>query len=295
MTRLLHALPPETGRQALAHALHESYMEVFPSQSIEHKLDVLEPRSYVAITCSPAAGVDATLDLTGRVVRRGFRVVPHIAAKMVRDHGHLQQILRRLGDLGVDSIFVPGGDAPRPLGPYATAGQLLRDIAAFDHSLRHIGVAAHPEGHPAVAPEVLLQELATKQPYANYFVTQMCFDAAVLADWLRLVRSRGITMTAWIGLPGLLDRSALLAASMRIGVGASLRLLRGRGRMIRRLLGPRIYRPDKFLFELAPLLARPEPGIAGFHLFSFNRVGQSEDWRRQFVASLQRGASRGSP
>lgn len=295
MKRPLHALPPGSERQALAYALHESYMEVFPSRSIGPELDVLEPNSYVAITCSPAAGVDATLDLTERVVRRGFRVVPHVAAKMVRDHGHLQQIMDRLGYLGIDSIFVPGGDAPRPLGPYATALQLLREIGTFNHGLRHIGVAAHPEGHPAVAAEVLLQELAAKQPYANYFVTQMCFDAAIVADWLRVVRSRGITLTAWIGLPGVLDRGALLAASMRIGVGASLRLLRDRGRMIRRLLGPRIYRPDKFLCELAPLLARPEPGIAGFHLFSFNRVGQSEEWRRQFVASLQCGASRGQP
>ena len=47
-------------------------MEVFPSASVEQRLAVLEPRSYVAITCSPTHGVDATLELTGRVVRRGF-------------------------------------------------------------------------------------------------------------------------------------------------------------------------------------------------------------------------------
>ena len=288
MTRPLRARPTDTERQALAYALHESYMEVFPSPGVEHKLDVLEPHSYVAITCSPKHGIDATLDLTERVVRRGFRVVPHVAAKMVRDHGHLRHIVRRLDDLGVDSIFVPGGDAPRPLGPYATAQQLLRDVAALDHRFRHIGVAAHPEGHPSIAPDVLLRELAAKQLYANYFVTQMCFDAAALVGWLHLIRSRNITMTAWIGLPGILDRGALLAASLRIGVGASLRFLRDRGQIIRRLLGPKTYRPDTLLFELAPQLAQPELGIAGFHLFCFNQVDQSEDWRRQFVAGLQR-------
>jgi methylenetetrahydrofolate reductase (NADPH) len=275
--------------QALAGAVHQSYMEVFPSKSIEQRLDVLEPRSYVAITCSPTHGVDATLDLTERVVRRGFRVVPHIAAKMVRDHIHLQDIMRRLDDLGVDSIFVPGGDAPKPLGTYTTALQLLRDIAAFDHRFQHVGVAAHPEGHPAVDPETLLQELSAKQAFATYLVTQMCFDAAALADWLRLIRGRGITLTAWIGLPGVFDRAALLAASLRIGVGASLRLLRNRSGLIGRLLGPKVYRADSFLFELAPRLADPKLGIAGFHLYCFNRVGQSESWRRQFVAGLRRG------
>jgi methylenetetrahydrofolate reductase (NADPH) len=289
MKRPLHARLSATERQALARAVHESYMEVFPSASIERRLGVLEPRSYVAITCSPTHGVDATLDLTERVVRRGFRVVPHVAAKTVRSRAHLQEILRRLGDLGVDSIFVPGGDAGSPLGPYATAAQLLRDIADGDHRFRHIGVAAHPEGHPSVDPETLLRELTTKQAVANYLVTQMCFDAAALAAWLRLIRSRGITMTAWIGLPGVFDRAALIAASLRIGVGASLRLLRGRSRLIGRLFGPKMHRPDAFLHQLAPQLADPELGVAGFHVFCFNRVEQSEDWRRQFVSDLQHG------
>ncbi|MGH8863900.1 MAG: hypothetical protein ACREVZ_04560, partial [Burkholderiales bacterium] len=157
-------------RQALANAVHVTYMEIFPSPSIEHRLAVLEPNSYVAVTCSPTHGVDVTLEFTGRLVRRGFRVVPHIAAKMVRDHAHLREIMRRLDDLGVESVFVPGGDAPRPLGIYATALELLRDIAAFDHRFRHIGIAAHPEGHPAVDPDTLLKELLAKQPYATYFV-----------------------------------------------------------------------------------------------------------------------------
>ena len=282
-------------RQALAQAVHESYMEVFPSASVLHRLEALEPRSYVAITCSPTQGVDATLELTGRVVRRGFRVVPHVAAKSVRDHQHLRDIVRRLAELGVDSIFVPGGDSGHPLGPYATAAQLLRDLAALDHPFRHIGVAAHPEGHPSVDPETLLRELAAKQAVANYLVTQMCFDAAALTNWLRLIRGRGITMTAWIGLPGVFDRTALLAASLRIGVGASLRLLRDRGRLIGRLFGPKVYRPDAFLHELAPQLADPAQGIAGFHIFCFNRVGPSEQWRRQFVAGLQQRHAAGAP
>jgi methylenetetrahydrofolate reductase (NADPH) len=229
-----------------------------------------------------------TLEFCERLVQRGFRVVPHIAAKMVRDRGHLQEIMRRIGAMGADSIFVPGGDAPHPLGPYATALQLLRDIAGLDHRLKHIGVAAHPEGHPAVDAETLLRELAAKQPFATYLVTQMCFDATALTAWLRTIRGRGITMPAWIGLPGVFDRAALLAASLRIGVGASLRMLRDRGRLVRRLLGPKIYRPDQFLGEFAATLAKPEFGIAGFHLFCFNRVEQSEAWRRQFAADLRR-------
>jgi len=43
------------------------------------------------------------------------------------------------------------------------------------------------------------------------------------------------------------------------------------------------------LRELAPRLTEPEFGIAGFHLFCFNRVEQSEIWRRQFIGDLRHG------
>ncbi|MBX3702562.1 MAG: methylenetetrahydrofolate reductase [Steroidobacteraceae bacterium] len=272
---------------ALAHAVRETYMEVFPSPSIEQRLAVLEPGSWVAVTCSPTKGVGPTLELCARLAARGFRLVPHVAARMVRDRAHLGEILRRITDLGIDSIFVPGGDAPRPLGSYSRALELLRDIADHDHRLLHVGVAAHPEGHPAADGETLMRELLAKQAYANYLVTQMCFDAAKLIGWLREVRARGITLAAWLGLPGVFDRSALLAASLRIGVGASLRQLRHRGGVIGRLLGPRSYRPDALLYGIAPTLGDATLGVAGFHLFCFNAVAQSEDWRRRFIAGCQ--------
>lgn len=284
MSRPPQAALPDGERLALARAVQEAYLEIFPSPGIEQKLETLEPGAWVAITCSPTRGVAVTLDLGARLVARGFRIVPHIAARMVRDRAHLREIMDRLDGLGVESIFVVGGDARQPLGSYATALQLLRDIAAFDHRLRHIGVAAHPEGHPAVDHQTLLQALADKQPLANYLVTQLCFDAGVLAAWLGTLRARGISMPAWIGLPGVLDRPALLATSLRIGVGASLRVLRDRSRTVRRLLGPRVYRPDAFLCDLARWLPDPGLGVAGFHLFCFNRVAETEDWRRQFVA-----------
>lgn len=286
-------MTPATGgltdlqRSALAHALRETYMEVFPSPSIEERLAVLEPGAWVAVTCSPTKGIEPTLELCARLAARGYRLVPHVAARMVRDRAQLGEILRRLADLGIDSVFVPGGDAPQPLGRYGRALELLRDIADHDHRLRYIGVAAHPEGHPAVDGDTLLSELASKQTYANYLVTQMCFDPQRLVAWLRLIRERGITMSAWIGLPGVFDRAALLAASLRIGVGASLRQLRHRGGAIGRLFAPRTYRPDDLLRGLAPALEDSALGISGFHLFCFNAVAQSEDWRRRFIAGCE--------
>ncbi len=274
-------------RQALSHTVRQAYMEVFPTSSIESKLDVLEPQSYVAITCSPSKGVDVTLDMTERLAGRGFKLVPHIAAKMVRDDAHLRDILKRLDDLPIVSIFVPGGDAAKPIGKFESALELLRAIAEFDHKFTQIGVAAHPEGHPSISNDVLTEQLLKKQEYSNYLVTQMCFDAEALGGWLRKIRDLGITLPAWIGLPGVSDRSTLVTTSLRIGVGDSLRYLKNRGKIAVQLLKSSSYKPDELLFDLAPYLADPFYNIAGHHIYCFNQVERTEQWRDEFLAGLQ--------
>ena len=262
-------------------------MEVFPTSSIESKLDVLEPQSYVAITCSPSKGVDVTLDMAERLAGRGFKLVPHIAAKMVRDDAHLRDILKRLDDLPIVSIFVPGGDAAKPIGKFESALELLRAIAEFDHQFTQIGVAAHPEGHPSISNDVLTEQLLKKQEYSNYMVTQMCFDAEALGSWLKRIRDLGITLPAWIGLPGVSDRSTLVTTSLRIGVGDSLRYLKNRGKIAVQLLKSSSYKPDELLFDLAPYLADPFYNIAGHHIYCFNQVERTEQWRDEFLEGLQ--------
>ena len=276
--------PAET--DVLAHHVREAYMEVFPTETIESRLDVLEPGSYVAVTCSPSKGVDVTLDMSARLASRGFKVVPHVAAKMVRNKRHLHEIIARLNDLPIISIFVPGGDADAPLGDYSTSLALLRDIAAIDHNFTEIGVAAHPEGHPDVAADKLTRALLDKQEVANYLVTQMCFDADAIVTWLRSIREQGVTLPAWLGLPGVVDRGSLLKTSMRIGVGDSLRYLKRNPRAAAKLMRSSEYRPDGLLFELAPYLADPAYDIHGHHVYCFNQVEKTEQWRHEFLEEL---------
>lgn len=273
-------------KEVLAYTVREAYMEVFPTDTIESRLDVLEPNSYIAVTCSPSKGVDVTLDLSARLAKRGFKVVPHVAAKMVRNRQHLAEIIARLNDLPIISIFVPGGDAESPLGDYSTALALLRDIAEIEHKFTEIGVAAHPEGHPSVDDDVLTRELLKKQEVANYLVTQMCFEAKLIASWLRTIREQGVTLPAWLGLPGVADRSSLMKTSMRIGVGDSLRYLKRNPRVAARLMLSNEYRPDDLLFGLAPYLADPSHDIRGHHVFCFNQVEKTEQWRHEFLEAM---------
>lgn len=271
---------------ALERALRKAYVEVYPSPSVVERLEILGPGAKVAITCSPAKGVDETVRLTEILVQRGNRVIPHIAARAVRDRAHLKSILARFDDLGVELIFVPGGDAATPVGDYSCAFELLRDIAEIGHRIRYIGVGAHPEGHPQASDETLFQELERKQPLATYMVTQMCFDVRRLADWLADMRARGIALPVWIGIPGVSDRAALLRTSLRIGVGDSLRFLRKKSNVVARLLRAKTYTPGELLSGIAPMLTNETMNIGGFHIYCFNQVEAFENWRRQALATL---------
>ena len=273
--------------EILVNDLREAYMEIFPAKGIEEKLRVLQPDSYVAVTCSPTKGVGETLDLSERLINRGFRVVPHIAAKCVRDRQHVREIMDRLHRMKVDSIFCPGGDRPEPAGEFTTAFELLQAIDEHDHDIDLIGIAAHPEGHPDVDDDTMMKELEKKAPLATYIVTQMCFDADLLGNWLIDLTRRGIRLPVWIGLPGAIERTHLIRTSMRIGVGDSLRFLRKKSQVAAELMKSSMYRPDQLVLDIARYQALPETNVAGYHLFCFNQVENTENWRNDAIKSLR--------
>jgi methylenetetrahydrofolate reductase (NADPH) len=284
--KIMKKIASEAQRHALAESVRQAYMEIFPTPTIESKLDVLEPESYIAITCSPSKGVDATLEMSARLAQRGFKIVPHIAAKMVKDEAHLREIMACLDDMPIVSLFVPGGDSVKPAGKYSTALELLRDIAEFDHKFNEIGVAAHPEGHPSVSDAVLMEQLLKKQEFSNYIVTQMCFDADIIGRWICDMREHGVTLPIWLGLPSASDRGTLMTTSLRIGVGASLLYLKNHSNIVLRLLMSKAYNPDNLLINLAPHLADPYYDIRGHHIYCFNQVEKAEKWRHEFLAGL---------
>ena len=272
--------------RALRRRIELLYLEVFPFDGIEDQLLGMPDGAYIGITCSPSKGLDATLELVERLQGHDFHIVPHIAARQVRDAAHLRDIVQRLTEQGVASLFVPGGDIPEPVGEFDSALAMLRALAEIGHPFKHIGVAAHPEGHPTIDSRMLLDALREKQAFATYFVTQMCFDADLLVRWLRMIRDAGIAMPAWIGLPGVLNRTRMIRTSLRIGVGDSVRFARRHMKLAGKLVKSRNYRPDDLVFLLAPHLEDETLKIDGFYLFSFNQVREIIAWRDEILGQL---------
>src|SRR5665647_161710 len=182
---------------AVARLLEAPRYEVIPVNGIEEKVAALPLGATVTVTASPRHGIERTIDVSARLAGRGYRVVPHLAARMIADRGQLERIVANLEAAGIHEAFVVGGDASPPAGGYADAGDLLDELGVLPHSLARIGVGGYPEGHP-----LILEALRRKQPHADYITTQLCFDAEALARWVIAIRKAGIGLPIVVGLPG---------------------------------------------------------------------------------------------
>jgi methylenetetrahydrofolate reductase (NADPH) len=270
--------------RSVAHLLERPRFEVIPLRGVDEHAAALPSGSTVTVTCSPRKGVDATVDVAVRLAARGFRAIPHVSARLVRSGEHLGHVMDRLEGGGIRDLFVVGGDGGAPAGPFSSAFDLLSAMARTGRPMPLVGVGAYPERHPLIDDEVLFRALLDKQTFASYLVTQICFDAATTVRWLAVMRRRGITLPAHIGLPGALRRRALLEISLRVGVGDSVRYLTKHGSIVTRLMRRGGYRPDALVAGVAPFVGDPGLRIAGFHLNTFNQVEGTERWRRQALA-----------
>jgi methylenetetrahydrofolate reductase (NADPH) len=245
-------------------------------------VDHVPPDVPVTITASAQRGMDPTIALALRLAARGFDVVPHLAARMIRDATQLRDMVTRLGSAGVRDVFVIAGDSAHAAGPYAGAGDLLAALAELRHPFSRVGIAGYPEGHPFLNDDILDAALQAKSRHATYMVSQACFDARPLLRWLRRVRQLGVGLPLFVGLVGIVERRKLLRIAARMGVGPSLRFVaRQRGWLWRPLLR-RSYDPTSFIGSVAAARA---DGIVGLNVFTFNAVARTEAWRQSQLSS----------
>jgi sarcosine oxidase, subunit beta len=272
---------------ALRKVLARPRYEVFPAKGAEDLAYHLPKEAKVTVTCSPTRGIEATLLLVERLAERGLQVVPHISARLVADEAHLEEIVRRLDELDVREIFVIGGDAEKPVGPFSGAFELLSEMTDIGHNFEHIGIAGYPEGHPIVDDDALRRALQDKLPFATYIVSQMCFDPEAIVDWVADIRRRGILLPVIVGIPGVVDKKRLFQISRKIGVGDSARFLRKHTNLAVSLFASLFksggYSPDGLVRELVPYVGDQDHNIIGFHVYTFNQIESTEKWRREIL------------
>jgi len=289
--------PARHASGVLADLLEQPRFEVLPTPGSTDAVAAHVPHGrLLTVTASPGRGLEATLDVAVRLAGLGYPVVPHLAARMVRDHAHLAEIVARLQEAGIWRVFVPSGDATEP-GAYADAIALLEALDAMGRPFASVGITAYPESHPTISDDLTVQAMWEKRRYATEMVSNLTFDPQVVETWLTRVRTRGVTLPLWLGVPGQVDTARLLAVASRIGVGDSTRFLLKQPRTVARLVSPRGFDAERFLRRLAPTLAREESVVAGLHVFTFNQFAATEAWRVRLLAQLREGGAdpRSSP
>jgi methylenetetrahydrofolate reductase (NADPH) len=266
--------------------LRNARYEVLPTASIEDTiLEHLDTDRTITVTASPGKGLDATLDLTERLTGHGYTAVPHLAARMVRDRAELAEICDRLTGKGIKGIFVPAGDAASP-GRYADALALLEHLHELGRPFEHVGITGYPESHPTIPDDLTIQSMWDKRHYATHVVSNLTFDPDVLTNWVGRMRKRGITMPLLLGIPGPVERAKLMSMATKIGVGESTKFLAKNKGTFARLAAPGGFTGERFLEKVAPALAPPEMLVEGLHVFTFNQVAATEEWRRKLLDQL---------
>ena len=267
--------------------LETARYEILPTAAIADEVMANLPVGRrLTITASAGKGLAATLAVTETLSRAGYQTIPHVAARMVQGRQHLEEIIEQLVAAGVDSVFIPAGDARPDKDSYAGSLELLQDLTALGRPFRSVGVAGYPESHPVIADDVTIQAMWDKRNHATNVVSNLCLDPAVIAAWIERVRKRGVLMPLWIGMPGPVERSKLLSVATRIGVGESTRFLAKNTSLFARLAAPGGYSAERFLDRLAPALVKPESRVEGLHIYTFNQVRQAEEWRRNLIGRL---------
>jgi methylenetetrahydrofolate reductase (NADPH) len=99
----------------------EANIEAIPLKGAEDKIQPVPVGATVSITCSPKFGLERTIDHVAAAVSKGYRVVPHLAARMVESDQMLRGFVHRIVDLGVTDLYVVAGDADQPLGKFFDA------------------------------------------------------------------------------------------------------------------------------------------------------------------------------
>jgi len=253
-------------------------------QLVPELAQILPPGTTVYVAHTPKAAVDDVVRVATKVRAAGLRASPHIVARRIDSERTLRDALQRLREAGVEQVLLVAGDRNPPAGEFTSTLEILDSGAIVECGFRTIGVAGHPEGHPAVGPDALWSALEKKQAFAErtgtsvHIVTQFSFNPEAVLNWDRQLAERGITLPVHIGIAGPTPLPKLIKFAVQCGIGASLGALsKGMGLMGR--VAGLATSPDEMLIELVRGRARQGAShLVHPHFYAFGGVATTTRW-----------------
>ena len=187
--------------------------EFFPPKTpaaelqLEETIRDLEPLhpSFVSVTYGAGGSTrEMTHDIVTRINREtSLTAMAHLTCA-AHTRGELTDIVTRYRDAGIDNILALRGDPPKDLNlPPGDLGHacdlidLVREVGDFS-----VGVAVHPEGHPASTDRATdRRRQADKLARADFGVSQFFFEASVWFEFLGDLRELGVSTRV---IPGIM-------------------------------------------------------------------------------------------
>ncbi len=250
----------------------------------------IEAGSLIAIPYLPGEREIDRLAAARAVRQLGFEPMPHVSARRIASADMFEAFVGQTGrDAGVTHCLVLAGDPPSPAGPFADSDSLIA-TGVFERSgIRTIGIAGHPQGHPAMNEEQCWAVLEGKcrsiedRGMAPLIVTQFAFDADAILTWLEALRARGLGCPVRVGVPGPAGVKTLMRFAARCGVGASASMLSKYGISIGKLLGTA--GPESFVDRFSAGL-RKDHGAVCLHFYPFGGVAGTVEWIERYAGRI---------
>jgi methylenetetrahydrofolate reductase (NADPH) len=167
-------------------------------------------------------------------------------------------------------------------GEFRSAMEVIDGGALQRRGICEIGVAGYPDGHPRLLQQDLDRALADKIRAAEstglavHIVTQFCFDAQAILQWIARLRDFGLEHPVRIGLAGPTNLATLLRYAKRCGVRASAHSLARQAGLVRQLFA--MSAPDALVRALAQARAERHLGEIAPHFFSFGGLARTARW-----------------
>ncbi|HTS20450.1 MAG TPA: hypothetical protein VMN79_01460 [Casimicrobiaceae bacterium] len=275
-------ISPE-GRAALAALAREASVEMTwrDAGELDACRALLAPGTPVFASHLPGQSWRQSVETCIAIRGRGFEPVPHLPVRRLASAGELESVIADLvARAQVARVLLIAGDAPRPVGPFASTLEVLATGVLAAHGIRRIFVAGHPEGHPQLAATELRRAERDKLAFAAThgielaFLTQFVFEAGPFLRWVRMLREQGVQSRLVAGLAGPARLATLFRYALLCGVGPSIRALGDRPAQLARLVGER----DPAAIAAAIARERAALGDVGIHLFSFGGLARTCAW-----------------
>jgi methylenetetrahydrofolate reductase (NADPH) len=277
-----------TNPPSIARMLRGYSIEVNPSQSkvVDAATTRLAPGTEVFLTWIPNTNPMSMVEPAAKLHSAGLLPVPHVGARHLVSAAQLEDLAARfVEEAGVDRVLIIGGDRAEPAGPYDSSLAVMRTEVFQKLGVTRIAVSGFPEGNPNISDIVLEDALTAKVNFAREnglqlsIVTQFCFKAEPIVEWLQRLRARGIDIPVRVGLAGPAGILTLTRYALHCGVGNSLHVLTEHPSFARLLTENG---PEPILRGIA---ASADPGdsalplgIAGLHFYVFGGFNKTLDW-----------------